>query len=169
MKNTLVVTTAIVALVAGSAPAFAQGAPQSPGGMDRSGSQMQTQTPGQPGMGQREEGKGTTGQSQREGQSPGQGMQPGAQQGGSGNVTLTSEQRTKIRESVLQGANVPRASNVNFSLTVGTMVPASVRTVEVPATLLEIHPEWRGHLYFVVGDQLIIVDRNQRIVAVLAV
>jgi hypothetical protein len=40
------------------------------------------------------------------------------------------------------------------------------RVVEVPSALIEIHPQWRGHMYFVVGDQIIIVDRNHRIIAV---
>ena len=41
--------------------------------------------------------------------------------------------------------------------------------VEVPEPLVEIHPEWRRFFYFVVGDEIIIVDRNHRIVAVIAV
>ena len=67
------------------------------------------------------------------------------------------------------GGNVPRANNVNFAIRAGTVVPTSVRIVEVPAPLIEIHPEWRGHMYFVVGDEIIIVDRNHRIIAVIAV
>jgi Protein of unknown function (DUF1236) len=69
----------------------------------------------------------------------------------------------------LAGGNVPRVNNVNFSLRAGTTVPTSVRVVEVPPALIEIHPQWRGHMYFVVGDQIIIVDRNHRIVAVIEV
>jgi hypothetical protein len=109
---------------------------------------------------------------QRQQTQPGQ-SQPGGQaqqQGGGGsNVTLTTEQRTRIRQTVLAGGNVPRASNVNFALSVGTVVPTSVRVVEVSPVLIEIHPEWRGHMYFVVGDEIIIVDRNHHIVAVIAV
>jgi hypothetical protein len=56
-----------------------------------------------------------------------------------------------------------------FALTVGTSVPTTVRVVEVSPVLVEIHPEWRGHLYFVVGDEIIIVDRNHRIIAVISV
>jgi hypothetical protein len=162
MRSKLVVTTATAALVAGTVLAIAQGTPQPPA---PSGSPMPPQSqPSQPNM-QREQGKGTTGQAQ---QAPSQGMQKGAQQG-AGNVTLTSEQRTKIRQSVLQGANAPRAANVNFSLTIGTVVPATVQVVEVSAPLLEIRPEWRGHSYFVVGDEIVILDRDKKIVAVLAV
>jgi hypothetical protein len=115
-------------------------------------------------------------QSQTPQRQPGQ-AQPGGQaqqQGGAGaqgggNVTLTTEQRTRIRQTVLVGGNVPRASNVNFALSVGTAVPTSVHVVEVSPVLVEIHPEWRGHMYFVVGDEIIIVDRNHHIVAVIAV
>jgi hypothetical protein len=112
-------------------------------------------------------GAAPQGQTAPQGQAaPGQ-----AQQGktGGGNVTLTTEQRTKIRQTVLAGGNAPRASNVNFSLSVGTTVPRSVRVVAVPRVLVDVRPEWRGFLYFVVGDQIIIVDRNHRIVAVLVV
>jgi hypothetical protein len=51
----------------------------------------------------------------------------------------------------------------------GTTVPNSVRVVAVPPALIEIHPQWRGHMYFVVGDQIIIVDRNHRIIAIIDV
>jgi uncharacterized protein DUF1236 len=72
---------------------------------------------------------------------------------------------------VLKGGNAPRVNNVNFSLNVGTVVPrTSVRLVTVPTTLVEIHPAWRGYLYFIVGERIIIVEPNShKIVAVLVV
>ena len=108
---------------------------------------------------------------QREQTQKGQDKQ-GAQQksGGSGSsVTFTTEQRTQIRTTVLQGSNAPRATNVNFSINVGTAVPTSVRVVAVPQMIVDVHPEWRGLRYFIVNDQIIIVDRDNRIVAVLDV
>jgi hypothetical protein len=84
-------------------------------------------------------------------------------------VNLTTQQRTEIRETVLAGGNVPRVNNVNFSVRVGTTVPTSVRVVEVPPALIKIHPQWRRHMYFIVGDQIIIVDRNHRIIAIIDV
>jgi peptidoglycan hydrolase-like protein with peptidoglycan-binding domain len=84
-------------------------------------------------------------------------------------VNLTAEQRTKVQQTVLAGSNVPRVNNVSFSVAVGTAVPASVRVVDVPPTLIEIYPEWRGHRYFVVHDDIIIVDRSRKIVAVVPV
>ena len=49
------------------------------------------------------------------------------------------------------------------------LVPRTVHVVAVPETLIRIHPEWRAHKFFVVRDEIIIVDENFRIIAVLAV
>jgi Protein of unknown function (DUF1236) len=133
---------------------------QSPSGAQRDQSQPQGQTQ------QRQEGQqGQTGAAPKGQNAPNQAQQ---NQSGGGNATLTTEQRTKIRQTVLTG-NAPRATNVNFSVSVGTAVPTSVRVVAVPTVLVDIHPEWRGYMYFVVGDQIIIVDRGHRIIAVLDV
>ena len=86
---------------------------------------------------------------------------------GSAPASIPPEQKTKIRESAL-GSNAPRVSSVNFSINVGTVVPSTVRIVEVPTTIIEIHPEWRGYRYFVVNDEIIIVEpRSLKIIAVL--
>jgi hypothetical protein len=82
---------------------------------------------------------------------------------------LTAEQRTRVREDILSGRNVPRVDNVNFSMRVGTVVPTEVRIVDVPQTLIDIHPEWRGSQYFVVRDDVVIVDHEHRIVAMMPV
>ena len=82
---------------------------------------------------------------------------------------MTTQQKTEIRSTVLT-ANAPRVSNVNFSISVGTVIPRSVRVVAVPEPLIRIHPAWRGFVYFVVGDEIIIVEPGTlKIVAVLAV
>jgi Putative peptidoglycan binding domain/Protein of unknown function (DUF1236) len=86
-----------------------------------------------------------------------------------GTVNLTAEQRTKVQQTVLASRDVPRVDHVNFSIVVGTVVPTSVRIVEVPETLIEIHPDWRGQMYFVVRDEIIIVDHSHRIIAIVPV
>jgi hypothetical protein len=89
-----------------------------------------------------------------------------------GAVSLTNEQKTKIRTTVIQAGSAPKIerSQINFSLNVGTVVPRSVRIATVPATLVEIHPAWRGFRYFVVADEIIIVEPDTlKIVAVLTV
>jgi len=60
-------------------------------------------------------------------------------------VTLTAEQRNRVRNTVFAGSNVPRANNVNFSIRVGVVVPERVRVIVVPDALVEIYPDWRGH------------------------
>jgi hypothetical protein len=86
-----------------------------------------------------------------------------------GSVTLTSEQRTRIRDTVLSGRNVPRVDNVTFAINVGSRVPADIRIVEVPSALIDIHPEWRSDSYFVVRDEIVIVDGSRNIVATVPV
>ena len=137
-------------------------------------SQRQQDQQAQPQRQQREQTQGQAPQRQQgqQGQTgqQGQAQQGQAQQGqAASSATLTTEQRTKIRQTVLAGGNVPRATNVNFSINVGTVVPTSVRVVEVPSVIVDIHPEWRRFWYFVVGDEIIIVDRGYKIVAILAV
>jgi hypothetical protein len=86
-----------------------------------------------------------------------------------GAVNLTTEQRTTIRQTVLT-SNAPRATNVNFAINVGVVVPSSVRVVEVPDTIVRIRPAWKGYRYFVYNDEIIIVEpRTLKIVAVLDV
>jgi len=112
--------------------------------------------------GQNPQGQDNRGQAQGENRGPAHGQAGDNRQG---SVTLTSEQRTRIRDTVINNRNVPRDDNVNFSLSMGTVVPGSVRVVEVPPTLIDIHPEWRGDSYFVVRDEILIIDHDHRIVA----
>jgi Protein of unknown function (DUF1236) len=85
-------------------------------------------------------------------------------------VNLTPEKRTRIHEMIVKERNAPRVSNPNFSVSVGTRVPRTVRFVAVPQTIVEVEPAWRGFEYFMVGDEIVIVDpRSLEIVAVIDV
>jgi hypothetical protein len=100
----------------------------------------------------------------------GQAQQGQAQQGqASGAVNLTSEQRTRIQQTVFARNDLPRVNNVNFSLAVGTAVPASVRIVDLDPVLIEYFPQYRAHKYFVVRDEIVIVDNSRKVVAVMPV
>jgi Protein of unknown function (DUF1236) len=86
------------------------------------------------------------------------------------NVNLSPEQRTKIRETVITRSDAPRVSrsSINFELNVGTAVPHSVHVVVLPDEVITIHPAWRGYMYFLVGDEIVVVEPGTlRIVAVL--
>lgn len=86
------------------------------------------------------------------------------------NVSLTTEQKTTIRSKVLT-ADAPRLSgHADFDIKVGVVVPRTVRVAPLPVTIVEIEPEWRGYMYFVSGDEIIVVEPGSlRIVAVLDV
>jgi hypothetical protein len=88
-------------------------------------------------------------------------------QAGAG-AKLSTEQRTKIT-TVIRGEHVAPSNNVNFSIAVGTRVPReSVTLRPLPAEVVTIYPEWRGYEFFLVRDQIIVVDpRTLEIVAVL--
>ena len=82
-------------------------------------------------------------------------------------VNLSPEQRTKIHQVIVSDRNAPRLARVDFQLNVGVAVPRSVKLAPVPTTIVEIQPSWRGYEYFLVGDQIVIVNpRTMEIVAV---
>lgn len=87
------------------------------------------------------------------------------------NVQLNEQQRTEIRTTVINGRNAPRVGHVDFDVRVGTAVPrGKIHIVPVPETLVRIEPRWRGFLYFVYEDEIVVVNpRNYHIVAVLPV
>lgn len=85
----------------------------------------------------------------------------------SGNANLTTEQRSKISTTVRR-TNVKRESKVNFNISVGTVVPRTVTLHPLPATVIEVYPQWRGYRFVLVGDEIIIIEPgSQRIVAVI--
>jgi Protein of unknown function (DUF1236) len=100
-----------------------------------------------------------------------QGASTEQRNGGSANVSLNDQQRTKIRETVINSRSAPRVSNVDFSVNVGTVVPRGhIHLVRVPETLIRIQPRWRHYLYFVYNDEIVIVDpRSMRIIDVMPV
>jgi Protein of unknown function (DUF1236) len=131
---------------------------------------------------EQDEKKGQTeGQAQRDqDKRPGQAQNPGeqdrvqgareGQKSGNTTVSFTTEQRSKIRETVFKEKDAPRMSKVDFSLNVGIAVPRTVHIVEVPEVIIDIHPEWRGYRYFIVNDEVVIVEPDTlKIVAIIDV
>jgi hypothetical protein len=79
-------------------------------------------------------------------------------QGTAGAAKLSTEQRTKIT-SVIKKQNVKRVSrtDINVNIRVGTRVPSRVHFYPVPIEVVEFYPEWRGYLFILVGDQIVII------------
>jgi hypothetical protein len=65
-------------------------------------------------------------------------------------------------------SSAPRVDNVTFDIRVGVVVPRTVRVAPLPVEIVEIQPAWRGFEYFLVGEEIVVVDpATLRIVAVL--
>jgi Protein of unknown function (DUF1236) len=88
-------------------------------------------------------------------------------QAGAG-AKISTEQRTKIT-TVIRGEHAAPVDHVNFSINIGTRVPREgVSFRPLPVEVVTIYPEWRGYEFFLVRDQIIVVDpRTLEIVAVL--
>src|SRR6185437_4253748 len=85
-------------------------------------------------------------------------------------ANLSSDQRTKVTrlsQSIVSRNDAPRIGNPDFSVSIGTVIPSHVHYVRVPETLVEVYPQWRDDDYFVVRDEIVIVDHSRRIVAVI--
>jgi len=129
-----------------------QDRPAQPGAQQR-----QTETPQPGGAKQGAQTGDSKGAAQGKGSAQGKGM-------ASRNVSLTTEQKTTFRDSG------PKVTSVNFNIRVGVAVPRTVKFAPVPASIIEIQPAWRGYMYFVYEDEIIIVHpRTLKIVAVIEV
>jgi hypothetical protein len=124
-------------------------------------------------QGSRERGlQGLQGNAQTQMQRQGNGAAAnGGKQVQGSNVRLSEQQRTQIRNTVTNGRNAPRVGHVDFDVRVGTVIPrGKIHVVPVPETLVRIEPRWRGFLYFVYEDEVVIVNpRTMHIVAVVPV
>ncbi|WP_424631986.1 DUF1236 domain-containing protein [Bradyrhizobium sp. SYSU BS000235] len=82
-------------------------------------------------------------------------------------VNINSQQRTRINRSIAR-LDVKPITNVNFSVSVGTVVPRHVHLRTIPADIVEIVPQYRGYNFFVVRDEIVIVEpSSSRIVTVI--
>jgi hypothetical protein len=72
-------------------------------------------------------------------------------------ANLNENQRTRVSESIAR-LNVAPVNNVNFSLSVGTVVPRDVRFQTLPAEVVDVMPQYRGYDFFVVRDDIVIVE-----------
>jgi DNA mismatch repair ATPase MutL len=82
-------------------------------------------------------------------------------------VNINDQQRTRVAQSITR-LNVQPLNNVNFSLSVGTAVPRDVHLQTLPSDVVEIVPQYRGYSFFVVRDEIVIVEPSTyQIVSVL--
>jgi hypothetical protein len=67
-----------------------------------------------------------------------------------------AEKRTQI-VSAIKSEKIEEATNVNFNISVGATVPATVRFHPLPPRIVEIYPEWRGYEVILVHGKYVIV------------
>jgi hypothetical protein len=82
----------------------------------------------------------------------------------------TPGDHTRLREIFRKDRSVRRIDHVGFSLSLGAVVPGSVRLVALPQTIIDIQPTWRGNEFFRVGHRILVVDpQSKEIVGALSV
>ena len=120
-----------------------------------SGSQQSTQS-------------GTSGTSgSQTGQAGASGQSGSGQAGASGATTgsvpanITSEQRTQITRS-FSSVHVAPATNVNFAISAGTIVPGSIEWHDLPVEVVRVVPAYRGYKYILVGNRIVIIEPGTR-------
>ena len=78
-----------------------------------------------------------------------------------------AEKRTQITSAFKQ-EKVEEVTNVNFNLSIGTVVPAGVRYHPLPSRIVEIYPEWRGYDFILVrGKYFVLRPQSHEIVYII--
>jgi hypothetical protein len=91
----------------------------------------------------------------------------------SGRVQVSAQQQTRLQQSVLNSRNVERVrvndNSINFRVNAGVVVPRNISVVSVSAypALIDIYPDYRDDSFFVVEDEIVVLDRSRRIVDVI--
>ena len=89
-----------------------------------------------------------------------------------GNASATTaappaEKRSQI-STAIKSTKIEETTNVNFNISVGTAIPASVRFHPLPPQIVEIYPEWRGYeVIFVHGQYVIVRPQTREIVYII--
>ncbi|MCC6947099.1 MAG: DUF1236 domain-containing protein [Bradyrhizobiaceae bacterium] len=114
--------------------------------------------------------------------SPGQAQERDSKPGGttgqtetrtqdSKSVQINEQQRTRISQTIKQkNVNLRHVerTQVNFQINIGAVVPRTIELHPVPTEIVTIVPAYRGFLYIVVDDELLIIHpRTYEIVAVI--
>jgi hypothetical protein len=77
------------------------------------------------------------------------------------------EKQTQI-VSAIKTEKIEQTTNVNFNMSVGAVVPSTVRFHPLPRRIVEIYPEWRGYEVILVSGRYIIVrPRTHEIVYII--
>jgi hypothetical protein len=83
-------------------------------------------------------------------------------------LTLSYEQREKIKSLIAAVASPPRAGDHQFTVSIGAAVPKQIPLKQIPTDLASALNGFPGQDYVLVGNQLVIVDAGaRRVVAII--
>jgi hypothetical protein len=84
------------------------------------------------------------------------------------NVNIEPQQQSRIVETLRSRHSDAVVNNVNFSVSVGAVVPEHVHYRPLPDEIVSIVPQYRGYDYVIVHDEVVIVEpKTRKIVTVL--
>jgi Protein of unknown function (DUF1236) len=146
-------------------------------GQERTGQAEKGSRSEQPGTGAEQNG---TGQAQM-GETPNRQGQAGGQMGqanrqgqageemagrnvqATGKTNIPHDKAEQVAHTLMSSRRVQTSPNINVNeVRVGADMPADVVINPLPPAIPEIVPEFRGYDYFVVGDEVVIVDPASR-------
>jgi hypothetical protein len=79
-----------------------------------------------------------------------------------GKTNLPHDKAAKVAQTLMASGGSQQSQNINVHVNVGANLPADVVVDPLPPTIVELVPEFRGYDYFVLGDEIVIVDPATR-------
>lgn len=79
-----------------------------------------------------------------------------------GKTNLPHDKAAKVAQSLMASGGSRSSQNINVNVSVGARLPTGVVFNPLPMTIVELVPEFRGYDYFVMGDEIVIVDPATR-------
>ncbi len=80
------------------------------------------------------------------------------------NIHISGVQKTKLHDAISGSAAIRhyRASEIHFTVEVGTRVPDDVIFYDAPEQLIDIDPEFSGYKIVVLDDEILVIDPETR-------
>jgi hypothetical protein len=80
-----------------------------------------------------------------------------------GKTNLAHDKAARVAQTLMTSGSVQKSPNINVSqVNVGVDLPGDAVINPLPPAIVEIVPEFRGYDYFIVGDEVVIVDPASR-------
>ena len=80
------------------------------------------------------------------------------------NIHISGVQKTKLHDAISGSTAIRRyrASEIHFTVEVGTRVPDDVIFYDVPVQFVDIDPEFSGYKIVVLDDEILVIDPETR-------